>query len=161
MPRDKAPFSPPCLLATDADLNPDYLPDYPASDKHGVPMKILAANTVMYCKRWQQSVHFYRDILKLHISFSKDDWFIEFSVNGAAHLSIADASRCSIAPGSGVGLTLSFLVADLRAMHAFFRQHAIATTEIRAHSWRAPYFYVHDPEGTRIEFWARHLAAQT
>ncbi len=119
-------------------------------------MKILAANTILYCRNWEQSRHFYRDVLKLDISFQKDEWFIEFSVNGAAHLSIADAKRCTIAPGDGVGITLSFFVQDLQAVHALFNGHNISTTEIRAQGWRAPYFYVHDPEGTRIEFWTRN-----
>ena len=56
-------------------------------------MKILAANTIIYCKHWPQSVNFYRDILQLGISFQKDDWFIEFVVSGSAHLSIADAAN--------------------------------------------------------------------
>lgn len=120
-------------------------------------MKILAANTILYCRHWERSRHFYRDVLKLDISFQKDDWFMEFSVNGAAHVSIADATRCTIAPGDGAGLTFSFFVEDLPAVHALFAGHKIATTEIRAQGWRAPYFYVHDPEGTRIEFWTRNL----
>ncbi len=120
-------------------------------------MKILAANTILYCRHWERSRHFYRDVLKLDISFQKDDWFMEFSVNGAAHVSIADATRCTIAPGDGAGLTFSFFVEDLPAVHVLFAGHKIATTEIRAQGWRAPYFYVHDPEGTRIEFWTRNL----
>ena len=120
-------------------------------------MKILAANTIIYCRNWEQSRHFYRDVLNLETSFSKDDWFIEFSVNGAAHLSIADAKRCTIAPGDGAGITLSFFVQDLQSVQALFAGHDIPATEIRAEGWRAPYFYVHDPEGTRIEFWTRNL----
>jgi catechol 2,3-dioxygenase-like lactoylglutathione lyase family enzyme len=118
-------------------------------------MDILAANTILYCRHWAQSVHFYRDVLKLAISFQKEDWFIEFKVSGAAHLSIADASRCSIPAGDGAGLTLSFFVEDLVAAQAVFTDHDIATTPIKAQGWRAPYFYVYDPEGTRIEFWAQ------
>jgi catechol 2,3-dioxygenase-like lactoylglutathione lyase family enzyme len=146
--------SPTCLLDSEEDFDPAYLPDYRNNS-----MKILAANTIIYCqsKHWPASVHFYRDVLQLAISFQKDDWFIEFVVNGAAHLSIADAARCTIPPGSGVGLTLSFFVQDLRAAQATFTEHKIATTEIKAKGWRAPYFYVHDPEGTRIEFWTRNL----
>ena len=120
-------------------------------------MKIIAANTIIYCRNWEQTRHFYRDVLNLDISFQKDEWFIEFSVNGAAHLSIADAARCTIPAGDGVGLTLSFFVQDLRAAQAVFSGHGIETTEIKAQGWRAPYFYVHDPEGVRIEFWTRNL----
>jgi catechol 2,3-dioxygenase-like lactoylglutathione lyase family enzyme len=148
----KPPASPTCLLDSEEDFDPAYLPDYGSRS-----MKILAANTIIYCKKWPESVHFYRDVLQLAISFQKDDWFIEFVVNGAAHLSIADAAKCTIPPGSGVGLTLSFFVQDLRATQDIFTQHKIETTEIKAKGWRAPYFYVHDPEGTRIEFWTRNL----
>lgn len=145
--------SSPCLLDSAEKLDPNYLADYSGSRT----MKILAANTIIYCRHWPESVHFYRDVLQLGISFQKDDWFIEFVVNGAAHLSIADAAKCTIPPGGGIGLTLSFFVQDLRATQAIFQQHNIATTEIKASGWRAPYFYVHDPEGTRIEFWTRNL----
>lgn len=120
-------------------------------------MKILAANTIIYCRQWEKTRHFYREVLKLDTSFQKDDWFIEFSVNGAAHLSIADAAKCTIPAGDGVGITLSFFVQDLRAAQAVFTDNGIATTEIKAQGWRAPYFYVHDPEGVRIEFWTRNL----
>ena len=147
--------SSPCLLDSGESFDSSYLPDYAGART----MKILAANTVIYCQhdRWPASVHFYRDVLQLAISFQKDDWFIEFVVNGAAHLSIADASRCTIPPGNGAGLTLSFFVQDLRAAEALFKEHDIPTTEIKAKGWRAPYFYVYDPEGTRIEFWTRNL----
>ncbi len=148
----KPPASPTCLLDSEEDFDPAYLPDYRSH-----AMKILAANTIIYCKHWQESVHFYREVLQLTTSFQKDDWFIEFVVNGAAHLSIADAARCTIPPGSGVGLTLSFFVQDLRAAEATFKEHNIETTPIKAQGWRAPYFYVYDPEGTRIEFWTRNL----
>jgi catechol 2,3-dioxygenase-like lactoylglutathione lyase family enzyme len=148
----KPTASPTCLLDSEEDFDPAYLPDY--GSRH---MKILAANTIIYCNKWSESVHFYRDVLQLAISFQKDDWFIEFVVNGAAHLSIADAARCTIPPGNGIGLTLSFFVQDLRATQDIFTQHKIETTEIKAKGWRAPYFYVHDPEGTRIEFWTRNL----
>ena len=95
-------------------------------------MLILAANTILYCRHWEQTQHFYRDVLQLDISFQKDDWFIEFNVNGAAHLSIADAARCTISAGDGVGITLSFFVQDLRDAHAAFTQHCVATTEIKS-----------------------------
>jgi catechol 2,3-dioxygenase-like lactoylglutathione lyase family enzyme len=120
-------------------------------------MKILAANTIIYCRHFALSRHFYQEVLKLDISFQKDDWFIEFKVNSGAHLSIADANRCTIAAGDGVGITLSLFVQDLKAAHALFAEHGITTTDIKAKGWRAPYFYVHDPEGTRIEFWTRHV----
>ena len=41
---------------------------------------IKAANTILYCSKWDETVLFYRDQLKLSVSFSTD-WFVEFSLN--------------------------------------------------------------------------------
>jgi hypothetical protein len=36
-----------------------------------------SANTILYCKKWQETVVFYRDNLGLPINFASD-WFVEF-----------------------------------------------------------------------------------
>lgn len=116
-------------------------------------MQITANSTILYCTKWQETVRFYRDIVGLPVSFAKDDWFMELRISGFAHLSLADASRCTIAPGEGVGITLSWCVAELQPLRDKLEQAGVRVTEIKAHGWRLPYFYAYDPEGTRIEFW--------
>ena len=116
-------------------------------------MEILASNTVLYCKNWQAMVTFYKETMGFRQSFRKDDWFIEFVVTAGSHLSLADEAKCSIQSSSGRGITLSFKVAGLSALHRQLAAQGTNPTAIKSHSWRAPYFYIYDPEGNRIELW--------
>jgi catechol 2,3-dioxygenase-like lactoylglutathione lyase family enzyme len=116
-------------------------------------MQITANSTILYCSRWQDSVHFYRDILGLPVSFEKDGWFMELRVSGFAHISLADAARCTIPAGGGVGITLSWCVQELELLRGKLEQAGVKVSAITGGGWRLPYFYAWDPEGTRIEFW--------
>jgi catechol 2,3-dioxygenase-like lactoylglutathione lyase family enzyme len=121
-------------------------------------MQISATNTIIYCKHYQDSLRFYRDVLGLDTSFAKDDWFTELIINGSAHLSLADAARCTIAASGGAGLTLSWCVEELEPVRDTLLQAGARVTDIKGSGWRLPYFYAYDPEGTRIEFWRRRRA---
>ena len=116
-------------------------------------MEILASNTILYCKNWKATVVFYREILGFTETFTKDEWFIELKITKGCHLSLADEANCSIKSSSGQGITLSFRVAELATIHHRLAMQGVQPTPITSHSWRAPYFYVHDPEGNRIELW--------
>lgn len=122
-------------------------------------MEILISNTIIYCKKWQETFDFYKDVLGLEISYERPGWFVEFRVNPKSHLSLADAAHCSIEAAEGKGITLSFFVADLLATREHFLARGVEATDIRAQSWRAPWFYVWDPEGNRIEFWSNKAGA--
>jgi len=85
----------------------------------GLSMKILRinrTNTILYCDRWEVTVRFYRDLVKLPVLLEKK-WFVEFQLTGSARLSVADADRASIASAGGAGLTLSWQVADIDAVY--------------------------------------------
>ena len=53
----------------------------------------------------------------------------------------------------GKGITLSWQVDELEGLRDYLVNNGVRVTEIKSHSWRAPWFYAWDPEGTRIEFW--------
>lgn len=125
---------------------------HPTPWRHG--MEILASNTVLYCKNWYATMSFYKDVMGFKQSFQQDDWFIEFIVNAGSHLSVADEAKCTIAAGEGKGVTLSFKVARLARLHRELKEQGLRPTAITSHSWRAPYFYIYDPEGNRIELWS-------
>ena len=116
-------------------------------------MQITANSTIIYCAHWREAVHFYRDLLGLPVSFEKDDWFIELRVSGFAHLSLADAARCTIPAAGGAGITLSWCISDLHALRDKLLDAGVKVSDIAGSGWRLPYFYAWDPEGTRIEFW--------
>lgn len=141
--------SAPCLAGSDdADIDSTWfgLSEHP-------PMRILAGNTIIYCSNWHETVAFYRDALGFRKTFVKDEWFMELRVREGCHISVADTAHCSIPAAGGHGLTLSFQVADLADEHKRLSGLGLELTPITSHSWRAPYFYVYDPAGTRIEMW--------
>lgn len=111
------------------------------------------ANTILYCKKWQETVDFYQQRLGLPINFASD-WFIEFKLTDSAHISIADERRASIKSSGGVGITLALEVADAADAWQYLRNCGLDIDPVREHPWGAHVFYFHDPEGHRIEVWS-------
>lgn len=106
----------------------------------------------MYCDQWSETVDFYREILAFPVSF-ENEWFVEFAVHGDATLSVADASRATIAAGGGDGITLSWRVVDLAAARVELLRRGVETTPVTPR-WGAITTMFSDPAGTRIELWA-------
>lgn len=111
------------------------------------------ANTILYCHAWSETVAFYRDKLGLPVNFASD-WFVEFALTDTARLSIADERRATIKSSRGAGITLTFQVADADASWAEFHNAGLQPTPCRTHPWGARTFYLHDPEGNRLELWS-------
>ena len=114
-------------------------------------MKIKAANTILYCRNWLETVAFYRDGIKLLV-LSSNDWFVEFKLNEAARLSVANEVRTTVKSGDGKGLTISLQVADVAQVQAELTEAGISSSPIKE-VWGSKAIYVRDPEGNRIEFW--------
>ncbi|MCC6457552.1 MAG: VOC family protein [Caldilineaceae bacterium] len=112
-----------------------------------------AANTILYCCAWAETVAFYRDQLELPINFASD-WFVEFTLTSTARLSIADERRATIKSSHGAGITLTFQVADADEIWAAFQSAGLEPTPCRTHAWGARVFYLRDPEGNRLEVWS-------
>jgi len=114
--------------------------------------KVSTANTILYCKKWDETVLFYGELLNMPVNFS-NDWFVEFRVSETARLSIADEKRASIKSCENKGITLAWEVEDIKAAWDDIVQAGLHPTEIKKHAWGAEVFYLLDPEGHRIEFW--------
>ncbi len=115
-------------------------------------LEIKRTNTILYCRRWDETVAFYRDRLQLEVAFACS-WLVEFHLSATAFLSIADQSRTTLSSAGGNGITLSFQTDDLTAVHGRLAGIGVAPTDIRSRVLGADVFYIFDPEGTRIEFW--------
>lgn len=111
------------------------------------------SNTILYTDRWSDTVAFYRDALGFEVAF-QNAWFVEFSVAADAFVSVADASRSTIAAGTGAGLTLSFEVDDLEAVRVDLVRAGAAAGELGSR-FGASTLDVYDPVGNRLEFWSR------
>lgn len=114
-------------------------------------MKIKAANTILYCRNWQETVAFYRDGIKLLV-LSSNDWFVEFKLNESARLSVANEVRTTVKSGDGKGITISLQVVDVEQVQAELTEAGISSSPIKE-VWGSKAIYVRDPEGNRIEFW--------
>ena len=115
-------------------------------------MQIMTSNTILYCNHWEETVRFYRDVLKLEIHFS-NDWFVEFSLNGNARLSIANEERASIKSSQGQGITISLRIDHLQELFQHLREKGYNPSAVKK-IWGNNQFFVRDPEGNRIEFWS-------
>lgn len=123
------------------------------------PITLTRANTILYCHYWEETVHFYRELLGLPIAF-ENDWFVEFHLIGQNYLSIANAARATISAVAGQGVTLTWQVDDLEGVRDVLQARGIAVTPIRW-KWNARVLYCRDPEGHRLEFWANHIGDRT
>ena len=121
--------------------------------KRNQPMNIHRTNTILYCDRWDATVRFYRDKIRLPVILKKP-WFVEFQLTANSCLSVADAARTSIESAGGAGITLSWLVEDIDAVHDRMLADGIDVGPFTV-NWGARAFYLFDPEGNRIEIWAR------
>ncbi|HUG32796.1 MAG TPA: VOC family protein [Acidimicrobiia bacterium] len=110
-------------------------------------------NTILYCEAFEATVNFYRTLLGLEVTFS-NDWFFEFRLGDRARLSIADPQRATIPPVDGKGMTLSLEVVDFDDLRHRLTGLGIEATPT-SKRFGARVFDIHDPEGHRIEFWAR------
>jgi catechol 2,3-dioxygenase-like lactoylglutathione lyase family enzyme len=116
------------------------------------PLEIKRTNTILYCARWKETVRFYRDVIKLPVLMGKG-WFVEFRLSGSASLSVADCARATIASAGGAGLTLSWRVENVDAVHDRLISDGLDVTPVKT-IWGARSCYLSDPEGNRIELWS-------
>ena len=112
---------------------------------------IKRINTILYCRNWEATVRFYRDILNFTIQH-ETEWFVEFHLMDDTYLSIANAASASVKSAEGDGITLSWQVEDVESAHRRLQQLGVTTSPIK-HIWGARAFYFYDPEGHRVELW--------
>ena len=112
----------------------------------------ITVNTILYCRRWDDMVRFYRDRLGLPVSLA-NEWFMEFRLTSTARLSIADERRSTVKSAAGKGITLTIEVNDINPVHQRMQDLGLNPTSIHRHPWDAWVFNLFDPEGNRLEIW--------
>jgi catechol 2,3-dioxygenase-like lactoylglutathione lyase family enzyme len=139
-------------LKTETVATLNMSPRIKRTSRSMMDLNVQAINTILYCRHWQESVRFYRDVLGLTVHHAVD-WLVEFQVTRSAFVSIADAARATIASAGGDGITLSWRVGDLDGVRRKLTQAGIAAGPVQP-KWGARVFYFRDPEGHRLEFWS-------
>ena len=120
-------------------------------------LTFTTTNTILYCQKWQATVAFYQNIFNLPVNFASE-WFVEFELSATTRLSIADERRATVKSSLGRGITLTFQVENLQEAWQALRDKGGNPGPIRQHDWGAQVFYLADPEGHRLEFWAPNAA---
>lgn len=115
-------------------------------------LQVRRTNTILYCRRWQETVRFYHEKLGLQISHATD-WLVELTLTDDSFISLADENRATIPGCGGAGITLSWQVDDLAGMHDRITAIGASPGPIQI-KWCARVFYFRDPEGHRIELWS-------
>lgn len=110
-------------------------------------------NVILYCKRWDETVSFYRDTTGFPINMATD-WLVEFEVGPNTCLSVADTQRTSIGSAGGAGITVTFKVANLRSVWQELVDKNVGVDPIRDNRLGGHAFFLRDPEGHRLEFWS-------
>lgn len=108
-------------------------------------------NTMLYCQPWHEVVAFYGDTLGLPVH-ARNSWMVEFSLGPQIFLSVADASRTSVAPGDGRGLTISLQVPALSEWQRLLEQQEVPCQPVE-HADGARGLFFRDPAGNRLEVW--------
>lgn len=119
-------------------------------------MDIKTANTILYCRKWKETVAFYKEQLRLQVTTARE-WFVEFKLNEASRLSIADEARASIDSNGGKGITITMEVDDIETTHLYLTEAGLNPTPIKDHAWGARVIHIYDPEGNRLEFWTPNI----
>ncbi len=118
-------------------------------------MDIRTVNTILYCKKWNETVAFYKTYLKLQVITSLE-WFTEFKLNETSRLSVANEARTSIDSSDGKGITITMEVDDIESTHSYLQEAGVHPAEIIDHAWGSRVIYLYDPEGNRLEFWSQN-----
>lgn len=108
-------------------------------------------NVILYCRRWADTVDFYRHCLGLKQTFG-NDWFIEFQMTTASFVSIANSARATVQDVRGQGITLSLQVNNLDQARQRLSSLDVDVGKVTSR-WGSPVCYLRDPEGHRIELW--------
>jgi len=122
----------------------------------GLMMQIKTTNTILYCRKYKETIAFYQTQLGLQVT-NTFEWFVEFKLNDASCLSIADEAKSSIDSAAGRGITITFEVDDIKMAHLYLSDAKLNPTRIKDHPWGAKVIYIFDPEGNRIEFWSPNI----
>lgn len=82
-------------------------------------------------------------------------WMIEFMLTDTSFITVADENRASIKSSYGAGITLAIRVDDADRFHKFLTDKGTVPGEVTDYPPSTRRFFIHDPEGNRIEIWSQ------
>jgi len=123
------------------------------SDEGASELSVKSLHTVLYCRKWQECVTFYRDVLGFPVA-AANEIFVEVQPVIGARIGLMNAARTRWPASRGDSFILSFRVSDIEETHQWLQKRFAGVGELKDHPWGARLFEIEDPEGRRIEFWS-------
>jgi len=117
------------------------------------PPDVTSLHTVLFCRKWHESVVFYRDVLGLPV-LEEREGFVEFQVNALSRIGLLRKDRSSRPADRPGQALLSLRVPDVQDAHKQLANRLPDLPAVREHPWGAWVFELTDPEGRRLEFWS-------
>jgi len=117
------------------------------------PPLVTSFHAVLFCRNWEESVAFYRDVLELPV-LEERAGFVEFKVTPESRIGLMDTRRAPAGAPPAERALLSFRVPDARQTRRRLAGRCPDLPAVRAHPWGAWVLEIADPEGRRLEFWS-------
>ena len=117
------------------------------------PLPVESFHTILFCRKWDACVAFYRDILGFAVVDEKPG-FMEFQVTPESRIGLLQSAANSTPGADETFSILSFRVKNIEEIHKALSGRFEGLTALRLHPWGAHLFELRDPEGRRLEFWA-------
>jgi catechol 2,3-dioxygenase-like lactoylglutathione lyase family enzyme len=115
------------------------------------PLSVDSFHTVLFCRKWDACVQFYRDILEF-IPVDEKPGFVEFQVVPGSHIGLLKYVGKHVSKNNA-SFILSFRVENLEEFHKSLSARCEGVTAVKQHPWGARIFELRDPEERRLEFW--------
>jgi predicted enzyme related to lactoylglutathione lyase len=130
-----------------------WIPDIPGGSSVKV-LEVEGFHTVLLCRKWEECVAFYRDLFGFKTVDSRPG-FVEVEVSAGSYIGLIRRTRDYNLDNEELALVLTFRVANLEEAHKILAARCREVSEILEHPWGARLFKMQDPEGRRLEIWAR------
>lgn len=117
-------------------------------------LSIETFHTILPCRKWEECVAFYRDLLGFRIVDTKPG-FVEVEVTPGARLGLIRRARERAVEDRDPALVLTFRVSDLEKARDALASRCEGVTEIMQHPWGERLFKMRDPDGRPLEIWSR------
>ena len=117
------------------------------------PLSVESFHTVLFCRKWDACVSFYRDALGFEVVDTKPG-FVEFQIAPGSHISLLRQTGNDKSDDPDSSFILSFRVEDVEEIHKTLSARCTGLTAVKQHPWGARLFELRDPEERRLEFWA-------
>jgi len=114
----------------------------------------MSCHTILYCRKWEECISFYRDILGFPVVFD-NNILAEVEPAPNVRIGLMNVSRTKKNVTAPETIVLSFRLTNIEKAYGLLREKCKVAVERKGHHWGAQVVELRDPEGRLIEFWSK------